>query len=177
MNKIVIVEDRLGRGISLAKQFLEFSQEHPELEIEVSDICFFCADTQNAEKEMKKYDDCGFDIKHIILSDFREKMDEYLYSQEERFFLIIDFMLDDDGSGGAPASRVNIRYARNNNRCATNRLWFYTGTGALNEQILGQLVGEEHRLDVLEVNGDKIRLQLEDDALINAMMSCQNVRV
>lgn len=177
MNKIVIVEDMLGRGISLAKQFVEFSQEHPELEIEVSDICFFCTDPGNAEKVMQKYDDCGFDIKHITLYDFREKMDEYLYSEEERFFLIIDFLLDDDGSDGAPASRVNIRYARNNNRCATNRLWFYTGTGALNEHILGQLVGEEHRLNVLEVSGDKIRLQLEDDGLINAMVSHQNVGV
>lgn len=173
MNKIVIVEDMLGRGIALAEQFVEFSHKHPEYEIEVANICFFCTDTEKTDKEMQKYVGCKFDIKHITLYDFTETMDEYLYSEEERFFLIIDYMLDSDGSEGIPVNRVNIRYARNNNRCTTNRLWFYTGTGALNEHILGQLVGEEHRLDVIEVNGDKIKLQLEDDSFINAMVSHQ----
>lgn len=177
MNKIVIVEDKLGRGKSLAEQFAAFSQEHPECEIEVSDICYFCADSAKAKEDIQKYADCGFDIRHITLNNFRETMDEYLYSEEDRFFLIIDFLLDGDGSEGVPSYRVNIRYARNKNRCDTNQLWFYTGTGALNEHILGQLVGEEHRLDVLEVNGDKIRLQLEDEEFIDALVSHQNVGV
>lgn len=177
MNKIVIVEDDLGKGKSLAEQFAAFSQEHPECEIEVADICFFCSDSGIAEKKMQEYADCGFHIRHITLYNFRETMDEYLYSEENRFFLIIDFLLDDDGSDGVPASRVNIRYARNKNRCDTNQLWFYTGTGALNEYILGQLVGEEHRLDVLDANGDKIRLQLEDDGFLDALRSHQNVEV
>lgn len=36
MNGIVIVEDRLGRAISLAEQFSELSEEHPEFNIQVS---------------------------------------------------------------------------------------------------------------------------------------------
>ena len=75
---------------------------------------------------------CEWEMKGVNLINFDETLDEYLYADGTRTFIIVDFMLDDDGSDGKPTSRVNIRYARKKGRCDTNRLWFYTGTGTVN---------------------------------------------
>ncbi len=171
MNNIVIVEDRLGRGISLAEQFVEFSTEHPEYQIEVSDICYFCSDTQRAEEEIEKKRECGFNIRHVTLGNFIKIMDEYLYCTESRTFLIMDFILEEDGSDGIPMRRVNIRYARNKNRLATKQLWFYTGTGARNEEILRELVGKEHVLTVTGVDTDYLRLDLGNEKFLEKIKS------
>lgn len=167
MNNIVIVEDRLGRGISLAVQFEEYSKNHPELEIRVLAICYFCANTKKAEEDIREKKDCGFDIRHVNLLNFSEIMDEYMNSKEKQTLLIMDYVLEGDGSDGMPVKRVNIRYARNNERFTTNKLWFYTGTGTENARKLSQLVGEEHVLEVLEVGDDNLRLDLENDNFKN----------
>lgn len=177
MNKIVIVEDKLKRGISLAEQFEEFSNEYPELELETADICFFQPDLEAADKIIRNVGDCPFLIKPVSLLNFNKIMDEYLYNLDSRTFLIIDFILDDDGSRGVPIRRINIRYARNNNRVDTNQLWFYTGTGILNEQILGELVGEEHVFDILKVDEEHLRLNLNKDSFIAALTDSENCEV
>lgn len=177
MNNIVIVEDKLGRGISLAEQFVEFSTEHPEYQIEVSDICYFCSNTQRAEEEIEKKGECGFNIRHVALSNFKKIMDEYLYCTESRTFLIMDFILEGDASDGVPMRRVNIRYARNKNRLVTNRLWFYTGTGFTNEEIIRELVGEEHTFIVTEVDTDYLRLDLDNEKFLEEIASNQTVEV
>lgn len=175
MNNIVIVEDKLGRGISLAEQFVEFSTEHPEYQIEVSNICYFCSNKQRAEEEIEKKRECGFNIRHVDLGNFKKIMDEYLYCPESRTFLIIDYILEDDGSDGIPMQRVNIRYARNNNRLATNQLWFYTATGVKNEEILRELIGDTIIVEI--VDGDYIRLDLDNKKFLEEVASNQTVGV
>lgn len=175
MNNIVIVEDRLGRGISLAEQFVEFSTEHPEYQIEVSDICYFCSNTQRAKEEIEKKKECGFNIRHVALSNFNKIMDEYLYCTESRTFLIMDFILEQDGSDGIPMRRVNIRYARNKDRLATKQLWFYTGTGARNEEILRELIGDIFIVE--KVDTDYLRLDLENEKFLKEIASNQTVEV
>ncbi len=160
MNNIVIVEDKIKRAISLADQFVELSKASPELQLEVTDICYFCPKEEIAEIEVQSQAECGFNIRRVTLENFRQIMDEYLDSKRNRTFLIMDFMLDGDGSDGTPMRRVNIRYARNRNRYTTNRLWFYTATGTANEEALGKLVGKEHVLDVTEVNDNILKLRL-----------------
>lgn len=177
MNNIVILEDRLGRGISLAEQFKEFSTEHPEYQIEVSDICYFCSNTQRAEEEIEKKKECGFNIRHVALSNFNKIMDEYLYCTESRTYLIMDFILEEDGSDGIPMRRVNIRYARNKNRLAKNQLWFYTATGVTNEEILRELVGKEHTFIVTDVDKEYLRLDLENEKFLKEIASNLTVEV
>lgn len=180
MSNIVIVEDRLGRGISLAEQFEKFSSEHPEYGIEVSAVCYFCSNKQKADeeiKEMEKKKKYEFDIKHVALSNFNKIMDEYLYCSKSQTFLIMDFILENDGSEGAPMRRVNIRYARNKNRLGTDQLWFYTGTGARNEEILRELVGEDHTFIVTKVDNEYLRLDLENKNFLRKIASNQIVEV
>ncbi len=169
MNNIVIVEDKLGRAISLAKQFKELALEHPEYELSVSGICYFCPNQQKAEEVIQDETQCEWEIKVVNLINFDKTLDDYLYAEGERTFLIMDFMLDGDGSEGTPTKRVNIRYARRNGRCDTNRLWFYTGTGTVNERILSQLVGKEHVLEVSEADGDSLRLLLDNADFAKAL--------
>lgn len=173
MNNIVIVEDRLGRGVSLAEQFKEFSTEHPEYQIEVSDICYFCSNTQRAEEKMEKKKKCGFNIRHVALSNFNKIMDEYLYGTKSRTFLVIDFILEGDGSEGIPMQRVNIRYARKKDRLATNQLWFYTATGMVNEKILRELVGAEHTFIVTDIDTNYLRLDLENEHFLREIVPNQ----
>lgn len=171
MNNIVVVEDRLERGISLAEQFKEFAQKHQELELEVSDVCYFCADSDKAKKDMDGVDKRGFNIKHVTLLNFNKTLDEYIKSKDKKGFVVMDYILEDDGSEGTPIRRVNIRYARNKERYKTNQLWFYTGTGTENEHLLSQLIGKEHVLDVEEVDDNLLRLKLENGRFIDALNS------
>lgn len=177
MNKIVIVEDKLGRGISLAEQFVALSQNFPELKIEVRDICYFCPNLKKAQKDVKKQSKCKFNIKPVTLLDFERIMDEYISSKKGHTFLIMDYMLDDDGSEGIPTRRVNIRYARNKKRCDTNQLWFYTATGTANENALSRLVGKEHVLDVAAVDENYLRLKLDNKNFMRVLAKHSNVIV
>lgn len=171
MNSIVIVEDRLGRAISLAEQFSDFSRQHPEYQIQVLDICYFCANSDMAEEdiEMAKKKGCHLNIRHVGLLNFSEIMDEYIESKDKHAYLIMDYMLKGDGSEGIPMQRVNIRYARNKQRYNTNKLWFYTATGTGNELALSKLVGQEHILDVWEVDDNYLRLDLNNNDFIRTL--------
>lgn len=171
MNNIVIVEDRLGRGISLAGQFKEFSVKHPEYQIEVSTVCYFCKDEQKAKRDIEKQMECGFNIRHVTLGNFIESMDEYLYCPESRTFLIMDYILEGDGSEGAPMRRVNIRYSKNKGQLATNQLWFYTATSARNVDILREHVGEEHTFIVTDVDTNYLRLDLDNEKFLEEIVS------
>lgn len=175
MNNIVIVEDKLKRAISLANQFVELSEKHPEFSIVVSGICYFCANSEEAIKDIEEQTDYGFDIEHVTLLNFAKILDEYLYSDEGHTLLIIDYMLDGDGSFGVPTRRVNIRYAKN--RQPSNQLWFYTGTGSTNENILKKLVGKDYVLDVVEVDKENLKLDLENENFIKALKDNLNVEV
>ena len=121
MIKIVIVEDRLERGIELAKQFAEWSEEYPEYEVEVAAICYYCADFEVAETKIENVTEIDVPIVHITLLNFIKVMDGYLQSEDNPVFLIMDYMLDGDASDGTPERRVNIRYARKKKRYETNR--------------------------------------------------------
>lgn len=177
MNNIVIVEDKLERAISLAHQFVEFSYKHPELDIVVSDICYFSANTEEASRNLQNHVESQFNIKHVTLLNFSRIMDEYIYSKENRNFLIMDYILEDDGSLGIPTQRVNIRYAKNKDRYKTNQLWFYTATGTVNEQVLSTLVQKEHVLDVLRVDDNDLALCLENQDFISALAGNQTIEV
>ena len=171
MNDIVIVEDRLGRAISLAQQFLDFSKQHPEYQVQVVDICYFCANPEIAKEniDMAKKKGCSLNIRPVNLLNFSEIMDEYMESKEKHAYLIMDYLLADDGSCGVPMQRVNIRYARNKQRYSTNKLWFYTATGTKNQLALSQLVGQEHILDVWEVDDNYLRLDLTNTDFIRTL--------
>lgn len=177
MNKIVIVEDRLNRGISLAEQFVAFSNEHPEFEIDVSDICYFCPNQKKAETEIQGVDNNDFNIKRVALENFRETMDVYLNDSDNPTLLIMDYLLEGDGSDGTPIKRVNIRYARNSNRLDTNKLFFYTATGANNELVLSELVGSDHILQVQDVSDDSLKLDLDNNKFREALCHDENVGV
>lgn len=177
MNNIVIVEDKLKRGIALAEQFTKLAEEHPELEIEVTDICYFCANSKQAEKDIQGVNEHRFSIKHVTVLNFSDTMDKYLDSEEKHAILIMDYILDNDGSEGVPTQRVNIRYARNENRYKSNRLWFYTATGTANEQVLSTLVGKEHVLNVLKVDDSDLRLDVDNELFKKSLNAGQIVEV
>lgn len=169
MKEIVIVEDKLKKGISLAEQFKELEQKRPDLEFKVAAVCYFKPNTEAARQEIGKYGDLKFDVLPVSLWDFDDTMDGYMNSDGGRTLIIMDFQLDGDGSGEIPMRRVNIRYARRRKGKELDRLWFYTGTGTNNYNILCQLVGEEHVLGVRESRIDYLRLDLEDDKFIRVL--------
>lgn len=171
MNKIVIVEDNLKRGLSLARQFAEFSNEHPEYDTEVECVCYYSNDSEKAKADIQKEKTVEFNVQVASFLNFRNIMDKYLYSTKHRYFLIIDYMLEDDDQyfEGLAIRRVNIQYARNKGRLRTDQLWFYTATGTANEETLRELVGEKHTLVVTEVSFDHLRLDLRKDAFLQVL--------
>lgn len=166
MNNIVIVEDRLGRGVSLAGQFMELAGKYPELGINVLAVCYFGMEKGKAENEIKMCGRQPFEVRRISLWNFAEVMDRYLDSGAH---IVMDYMLEGDCSGGIPGKRVNIRYARGVDEDKKKRLWFYTGTGRENKRILCELVGREQVLDVLEVGNKYLRLDLEVKEFTDAL--------
>lgn len=172
MKDIVIVEDKLKKGTSLAEQFKELKEDRPELEFKVKAVCYFKPNEKAAREEIRKIrtgKEMDFDILPVSLWNFDEIMDNYVNSNDGNTVIIMDFQLDGDGSGEIPMRRVNIRYARKKKEPVSDRLWFYTGTGIDNHKILCQLVGEEHVLEVRESRIDYLRLDLEDDKFIHAL--------
>lgn len=172
MKDIVIVEDKLKKGISLAEQFNELGEKRPELKLKVEAVCYFKSNQKAAQKEIdgiKAHKKLSFEVFPISLWDFDETMDRYVDSDGGNKVVIMDFQLDGDGSGEVPMRRVNIRYARRKKAPVSDRLWFYTGTGTNNHKILCQLVGEEHVLGVRESGIDYLRLDLEDDKFIHIL--------
>lgn len=165
MKKIVIVEDRIKRAASLAKQFELLAEQWNIKDIV---ICFFRERPSETEEDIRKAkDSCKHEIKDVYILDFNKVMDAYM--NEEETYFIIDYQLNGDGSEGDPIRRINIRYARNKDRYKTNRLWFYTATGPDNERILGKLFGKEHMLYVSEVDEDLLTLELNNSYFSRAM--------
>mgnify|MGYP004669675541 CR=1 FL=1 len=149
MNKIIIVEDKLENGLRIAEQLQNWlAQENLENEIELSQIFLFkpTVEEVNAIKEeyTQKIAELGLNIEPICLWDFDEKLDECMKDVDEKKLLLIDYILMDDGSDGVPEYRVNIRYARRQDVERKKRLFFYTLTGAENDELLCGLVGKEH---------------------------------
>ena len=50
MNNIVIVEDNLAKGISLAEQFQELASEKKELNLHILAVCYFKPDSESAQR-------------------------------------------------------------------------------------------------------------------------------
>lgn len=160
MRNVVIVEDRLERGISLAQQFQEIAEKHSDWNVSVESVCYFHTNTKSAKEEIKKYPGLNYEIIPVSLWNFNEQMDQY-YLAEDKYVIVFDFLLDNDGSDGNMENRVNIRYAKN--KMAENKIWFYTATGITTERILKELVGEEHVLEVAESNSKCLRLNIEEN--------------
>lgn len=167
MKDIVIVEDKLKKGISLAQQFKELEKNRPDLEFKVTTVCYFKPNVEAAKEEIEKCGKQEFEVLPVSLWNFDETMDRYRNSAHS--VVIMDFQLDGDGSGEVPTRRVNIRYARRN-RDDSDKLWFYTGTGTNNYNILCELVGKEHVLGVKESSIDFLRLDLEDDKFTRTLV-------
>lgn len=166
MKKIIIVEDDLGRGLSLADQFDELSINHPDLEIEVGSVCYFNSRKEKAQEKIAEYNVGERNIEIVSLWNFYEVMEEYYNNEIDQYIFIIDFLLDDDGSLGIPKRRVNIRYAQTKHN--DGKIWFYTSAGGTTEIVLKDLI-TSYVLDVAEVKGDYIRLHLEDN---DEFMNC-----
>ena len=56
MKDIVIVEDKLKKGISLAQQFKELEKKRSDLEFKVTTVCYFKPNMEAAKEEIEK---CG----------------------------------------------------------------------------------------------------------------------
>lgn len=178
MNNIIIVEDVLERGITLAQQFEEFALHNQDLDIHVLAVCYFNPDRKNAEELIakRKAENGGeftFEIRLVNLWDFDDVLDEYTDPQGTCATAIIDFMLKGDGSDGIATQRVNIRYARRADEDRKKRLKFYTATGPENEKILCTLFGEDHVLQVEELQNatDFLHLYLDRDVFINKLQA------
>ncbi len=169
MNNIVIVEDNLAKGITLAEQFEELSSEREELELHVLAICYFNPDSELAQRKIEECERHNFAIEPVSLWNMDKVLDSYMDTEGKQAIVIMDYMLDGDGSEGIPMHRASVRYARGLDKCKPDRLWLYTGTGTANYNILCQLVGEEHVLKVRESRIDYLRLDLEDEKFINTL--------
>ena len=170
MKDIVIVEDKLKKGISLAQQFKDLKKKRADLEFKVTSVCYFKLNMEAAKKEIETCGKQEFDIQPVSLWNFNETLDNYKNSSGGCSVIIMDFQLDGDGSGEVPMRRVNIRYAkRNKNDLKEDKLWFYTGTGTKNYNILCELVGKDHVLNVKESRIDFLKLDLEDNKFIRVL--------
>lgn len=177
MNNIIIVEDILERGITLAQQFEGFARLNQDFGIHVLAVCYFHPNMKTAEELIAKRKaenggEFAFEIKPVNLWNFDDVLDEYTDPQGTCATAIIDFMLKGDGSEGIATQRVNIRYARGTDEDRQKRLKFYTATGQENERILYKLFGEDHVLQVEELrNDDYLHLQLDRDVFINKLQT------
>lgn len=167
MEKIIIVEDRLDNAVRIARQLQNWLvQENLTNEIKLSQVFLFklTEEEVNADKEEYKQDivELDLNIEPICLWNFDEKLDECMEDVEEKTLLLIDFLLLEDGSNGVPEYRVNIRYARRQNKERKKRLFFYTLTGLENFNLLCQLVGAEHVLPSKYENGKPPCLDLRN---------------
>ena len=120
MKDIVIVEDKLKKGISLAQQFKELEKKRSDLEFKVTTVCYFKPNMEAAKEEIEKCGKQEFEVLPVSLWNFDETMDRYKDSDGGRSVIIMDFQLDGDGSGEVPMRRVNIRYARRNKNDSIN---------------------------------------------------------
>lgn len=173
MNNIVIVEDKLKRGISLANQINELSQAHLDLGINVVAVCYFQPNETIANSEIAECGEHDFPIRPISLWNFNEVLDGYMDSKTEHAIVIMDFILEDDGSEGIPIRRVNIRYARRSEEEKRRRIWFYTATSTVIQDTLCELVGKENVLEVTDVKAESLRLDLEEKFLPELQMRNQ----
>ncbi len=169
MNNIVIVEDKLKRGISLAEQFDELSLTHPELGIHVVAVCYFQPVEMIANEEIRRCREYDFAVVPISLWNFDKVLNKYMASQNEHAIVIMDFLLDNDGSDGVSIRRVNIKYARRADEEKRGRIWFYTATSTAMHDTLCELVGKEKVLEVKEVGADFLRLDLEEQTFLYAL--------
>lgn len=173
MNNIVIVEDKLKRGIALAEQVNELSQVHPELEINVVAVCYFHPDEAAAKSEIEACGEHDFQVIPLSLWNFNKVLDQYMDLQNEHAIVIMDFILENDGSMGIPIKRVNIKYARRSEEEKRRRIWFYTATSTIVQNTLCELVGKENVLEVTDVAAESLRLDLEDKFLSELQMHDQ----
>ena len=149
MNRLIIVDDKLDNGLRLAEQLQNWLvQENLENEIELNQMFLFkpTKEEVNAAKKecAQKIAELGLTIEPICLWDFDEKLDKCMGDIDRKTIFLIDYLLFGDGSDGVPEYRVNIRYARRQDAERRKRLFFYTLTGAENDELLCGLVGEEH---------------------------------
>lgn len=172
MSRIVIVEDRLMRTVSLANQFDQLREEHPDWGIRDIVICFFCEQPVESEADIRAArDSCRYRIENINMINFDKIMDTYM--EDKDTFFVIDFVLNGDGSNWVSADRINIRYARDKDRYKSNRLWFYTGTGDENEKLLHHFFGDEHVLSVAKVDDRVLKLELNGTVFCKALGGIQ----
>ena len=148
MNKIAIVEDRLKNAVLIARQLQDWLiRENLDNVIELKKVLLFSVSEEAFRTELEK---------------FVTEVEELDLDVEKKNFLLIDFLLSEDGSEGVPQYRVNIRYARRQNGERKKRLFFYTLSGLENFNLLCQLVGEEQVLPSKYENGEPPCLDLQN---------------
>ena len=158
MNRLVIVDDKLDNGLRLAEQLQNWLvQENLVKEIELDQIFLFKQTEEEVstakEEYRQKISELGLNVEPICLWNFDEKLDECMENIEEKTIFLVDYMLFGDGSDGVPEYRVNIRYARRQDTERKEKLFFYTLTGAENDELLCELVGEEHVIHFIFYEG------------------------
>lgn len=167
MNKIAIVEDRLKNAVLIARQLQDWLiRENLDNVIELKKVLLFSVSEEAFRTELEKFmtevEELDLDVERTHLWDFDDKLDEFMDDVEKKNFLLIDFLLSEDGSEGVPQYRVNIRYARRQNGERKKRLFFYTLSGLENFNLLCQLVGEEQVLPSKYENGEPPCLDLQN---------------
>lgn len=163
MTQIVIVEDRLKNALRIAEQLQKWLVEEQKSSLELKKILLFNPSEEKVEKEKRENSELinrlELVVEPVCLWNFNEKLDEYMNDAANITFYVMDFLLEEDGSGGIPEYRVNIRYARRQTEDKKKRLFFYTLTGTENYNLLCGLVGSDQ---VLPSKYEKMKLPCLD---------------
>ncbi len=69
-------------------------------------------DSESAQKDIAVSGRHDFAIEHVTLWNIDKRLDDYMDSEEQHAIVIIDYMLDGDGSEEIPMHRASVRYAR-----------------------------------------------------------------
>lgn len=113
MKKVVIIDDELSRGISIAEGVKEeFGQD---MDVKILHYCNRPEDSSVNESE--------FVVEDIDLFTFDKKVSEYF--EDTNTIILCNLLLEDDEWGITFPQRVNIRFVLMRNRIEEGKIWFY----------------------------------------------------
>ena len=113
MKKVVIIDDELSRGISIAEQIKE--ELNQDVNIEILHYC--------NRPEDSSVNKSAFKVEDIDLFTFDKKVSEYF--EDTDTVILCNLLLEDDEWGIKFPQRVNVRFVIMHNRIEDGKIWFY----------------------------------------------------